>query len=290
MERLDLPGLEDFIAVASSGGLNAASRETGVPKATLSRRIRDLETALDTRLLERSQHRLRLTEEGQMLADQAGPLLSNLRAVSEAVCGRGHEPSGMLNISVSSLLAQTKMGAFGAEFSKRYPKVTLKFDVSDSFVDPVRGGYDLVVRGNPPADTDLVGSCFLSSEMVLVAAPQIPKPSSQDEEVPAVVRAAEADLSEWSAFADGQELRVKPRPVMISSAMSLVYQAALSGAGCALLPELLVKDDLAEGRLLQWGIVPNRRVEAWVLHTSRRLTSPKVRVFVEALVAAHRGE
>ncbi|MBM3605881.1 MAG: LysR family transcriptional regulator [Alphaproteobacteria bacterium] len=289
MERFDLPGLEDFIAVSSRGGLNAASRETGVPKATLSRRIRDLEAALGTRLLERSQHRLRLTEEGQMLLERAAPLMSELRAVGEAVSGRGQEPSGLLKISVSSLFAQTRMGAFGAAFTRQYPQVTLCVDVSDSFVDPVRDGYDLVVRGNPPADTDLVGACFLRSETVLAAAPAIHRPDESEAEVPAVVLAAQAELDVWAIFDGGQEQRLRPRPVMVCSAMTVVHQAALAGAGCALLPDWLIEDDLAQGRLVQWGVVPNRLVEAWVLHTSRRLTSPKVRAFVDALVAAHRS-
>jgi DNA-binding transcriptional LysR family regulator len=60
--------------------------------------------------------------------------------------------------------------------------------------------------------------------------------------------------------------------------------------GCALLPHWLVEEDVRAGRLNLWGIVPDRRIEAWVLHTSQRLTSPKVRAFVDALVAAYRSE
>ncbi|MFD2815679.1 LysR substrate-binding domain-containing protein [Paracoccus aerius] len=104
-----------------------------------------------------------------------------------------------------------------------------------------------------------------------------------------MVLAAQAELDLWAIFGSGKEQRVRPRPVMVCTAMTVVHQAALAGAGCALLPDWLIKDDLAQGRLVQWGVVPNRRVEAWVLHTSRRLTSPKVRAFVDALVAAQRS-
>ena len=67
--------------------------------------------------------------------------------------------------------------------------------------------------------------------------------------------------------------------------MTLVYEAVLAGAGAALLPAWLIRKDLAEGRLKAWGTVPNRDIEAWVLHPSGHLTSPKVRAFVDLLIA-----
>ena len=66
--------------------------------------------------------------------------------------------------------------------------------------------------------------------------------------------------------------------------MTLVYEAVLAGAGAALLPAWLIRKDLAEGRLKAWGTVPNRDIEAWVLHAPGHLTSPKVRAFVDLLV------
>ena len=63
--------------------------------------------------------------------------------------------------------------------------------------------------------------------------------------------------------------------------MMLVYDAVLSGAGAALLPAWLIEKDLREGRLRAWAKVPNRSIEAWVLHAPAHLTSPKVRAFVD---------
>jgi DNA-binding transcriptional LysR family regulator len=66
MEHPDLDALVHFIAVARQGGVNAAARETGIPKATLSRRVRELETRLGTPLLERGGARLKFTEHGRL--------------------------------------------------------------------------------------------------------------------------------------------------------------------------------------------------------------------------------
>ena len=290
MEQRWLDGIEDFIAVAAQDGLNAASRATGTPKATLSRRIRDLEVALGARLLERGGHRLRLTDEGRYLLERAAPLLAELQDIGETVSGRGSRPSGPLKINVPSLFAQTRLGVIAAEFVTRYPEVMLQIDVADTYVDPVRDGYDLVIRVNPKPDSELVGKCFLQTDTIIAAAPSLAVPASGITEAPAVVLATQAELSEWLAVGEAGELRITPRPAMVCSSMLLVHQACLHGAGCALLPRWLIADDLKAGRLVFWGSVPNRRIEVWVLHTSRRLTSPKVRVFVDAVVEAYRAE
>jgi DNA-binding transcriptional LysR family regulator len=288
MKHLDLPGLADFIAVATYGGLNAAGRATEVPKATISRRVGELETALGTRLLERGGRRLRLTEEGQLLLDRAGPLLRELREIREEVSGRAGIPRGPLRISVPSLFARDRLGGFASGFVARYPEVALDIDIDDGFVDPVRDGYDLVVRVNPVADSGLVGKCFLRTDMVLAAPPEMPMPEGVGQEIDAIVLSAQSGLTVWTVLGAEGEIRVVPRKVIQCSSMMVVHDAATSGAGAALLPLWLIEDDLQQGRLKLWGKMPNRQIEAWALHTSARLTSPKVRAFVDALVDAYR--
>ncbi len=141
------------------------------------------------------------------------------------------------------------------------------------------------MRVNPKPGSELVGKCFLQVDTVIAAPPGSPSQPKADK-VPAVVLSALAGLSEWTATDDGEKIRIAPRPVMVCSSMMLVYQAVMQGAGCAMLPLWLIKDDLRAGRLNLWGTVPNGRREVWVLHTSRRLTSPKVRAFVGAIVDA----
>jgi DNA-binding transcriptional LysR family regulator len=188
---------------------------------------------------------------------------------------------------VPSLFAQTRLSDIAAAFLARFPDVTLHIDVSDRFVDPLLDGYDLIVRANPAPDTELVGKCFLRSDMVVVAPPALDRPVSGDSEAPAVLIAAFAGQAEWTAASDAGVLRFRPRAVLVCSSMSLTYQAALRGVGCAMLPRWLVEEDVSAGRLSLWGRVPNRSTQTWVLHTSQRLTSPKVRAFVETLTEAY---
>ncbi|MCY0147651.1 LysR family transcriptional regulator [Hoeflea sp. G2-23] len=73
MEQPNFEAMSHFVAVARHGGLNAASRETGVPKATISRHVRQLEVSLGTLLLERGGRRMQMTEDGRILFARAAP-------------------------------------------------------------------------------------------------------------------------------------------------------------------------------------------------------------------------
>jgi DNA-binding transcriptional LysR family regulator len=285
MEHLDVDALVQFIAVARQGGVNAAARETGIPKATLSRRVRELEARLGTPLLERGRARLKLTEDGRLLLDRAAPLLGDLDALWREMSARSGLVRGHLRVSIPSLLPLFGMGPFAARFARTYPAVELEIDVDDRFIDPVRDGYDAVVRANPSPESDLVGRRFLRSQSVLASPPGMPLPRHADEPVDAVVLSAAGSQSAWTVLGPEGELTVIPREILRCSSMTLVYEAVLAGAGAALLPAWLIRKDLAEGRLKAWGTVPNRDIEAWVLHPPGHLTSPKVRVFVDLLVA-----
>jgi DNA-binding transcriptional LysR family regulator len=284
MEHLDLDALVHFIAVARQGGVNAAARETGIPKATLSRRVRELETRLGTPLLERGGARLKLTEDGRLLLDRAEPLLADLDALWADMSARSGLVRGHLRVSIPALLPLYGMGRFAARFARTYPAVELEMDVDDRFVDPVSEGYDVVVRANPLAESDLVGRRFLRSQSVLASLPSIPLPRHTDERVDAVVLSATRSQSPWTVLGAEGELTVIPREILRCSSMALVYEAVLAGAGVALLPAWPIQKDLAEGRLKAWGTVPNRDLELWVLHPPGHLTSPKIRAFVDLLV------
>lgn len=64
---------------------------------------------------------------------------------------------------------------------------------------------------------------------------------------------------------------------------AMIRDAALTGLGAARLPNIVVAEDLAAGRLVSWGAVTDPPSELWILHTSRRLPSAKVRAFISFL-------
>lgn len=290
MEHFDIESLNHFVAVARHRGLNAAARETGLAKATLSRHLRALETALGTTLMERGGGKLRLTDDGVWLLGRAAPLLADIDALADEVSSRRGQVRGRLRVSVPALMARFGFGRLVGHFAKRYPDVELEIDIADRFVEPVAEGYDLVVRANPAPDSELVGRCFLRTQSVLASVPEMPIPSVDGEIIDAIVLSASSGQSRWTVLGANGEFNVTPRERLRCSSMMLVYDAVHTGAGAALLPAWLIDQDIRTGRLKAWGSVPNRDIEVWVLHAPVHLTSPRVRAFSDFLIESYRTE
>jgi DNA-binding transcriptional LysR family regulator len=281
---MDLMALADFNLVASHGGFGRASRASGRPKATLSRRVMELEESLGVRLLERGQRSLRLTEEGMTLFARTDGLLGEVAEIGEAIAGGLARPHGRLRVSAPLLFAHVALGRIAAGFIQAYPDVRLEIVADDRHVDPVEDGFDVVIRVNPRPDETLVGRCFLMDQPLLVAPASLARPprSAEPAPIPAVLLSTAPEPELWQCT-DGQSLR--PDPVLRLSSLIMVHDAVLAGAGVAVLPPSIVKEDLAAGRLTVWG-TSDRPIALWALHTSRRLASRKIQAFVEFLCEA----
>jgi DNA-binding transcriptional LysR family regulator len=278
---MDLNALEDFQLVAAHGGFGKASRASGRSKATLSRRVSELEEALGIRLIERGARSLELTEAGQLLRSRTeGPMHEVSDAVAAARDGLT-TPRGRLRIAAPLLFSQVALGRIAAQFLTKFPEVQIEVLAEDRVVDLVDEHFDVAIRINPRKDSALVGRCFAKDRLVLAAAPSVQMPKASRDKpsrIPAVVMPSYRDGDVWSVR-DGQ-LNVEPQPVLRFSSLLMVRDAIAAGAGAAMLPQSIIGDMLANGELVTWGNAGDE-VELWVLHTSRRLQSPKVRAFVE---------
>ncbi|AKJ29418.1 LysR family transcriptional regulator [Caldimonas brevitalea] len=283
---MDLNALADFHLVATHGGFGRASRASHRSKATLSRRIAELEEQLGVRLIERGVRGLELTEAGQSLLSRTeGPMHEVADAVAAAREGAAR-PRGRLRVAAPLLFSQLALGRLCAEFRARYPEVEVEVVAEDRVVDLVEERFDLAIRPNPHADTALVGRCFAQDRLVAAAAPSIPMPTSDGGTVP--VPAAVMNHRQGETWViDGGRLTIEPVPVLRLSSLLMLRDAVIAGAGVALLPQSIIWHQLARGELVQWGRVDGKEVELWVLHTSRRLASPKVSAFVEFICARY---
>lgn len=282
---MDLLALTDFILVARHGGFGRAARAAGRPKATLSRRVAELESSLELRLFERGRRRLALTDEGRALYARTGALLAEIEETAAAIASGGGEPRGRLRISAPLLFSQMAMGRLAAEFQQRYPKVRLEVTTDDRIVDPVEEGYDLVIRVNPDADGSLIGRVVLRDRLVVVASPGLARPTS-DAPAPAVVRETGAAIGAWKVKSPTGTSRILIDPVLNMSSLIMVRDAVRVGVGAGRLPVSLVSRDLAAGTLVHWGDVDGPDVTLWALYPSRRLLSARVSAFLDHLRAA----
>ena len=285
---MKLDDLSDFLLVATHEGFAQASRASGRPKASLSRKIMELEARLGVRLFERGGRAVRLTEEGALLLERtAGPMREIAEAADVLRDGRT-QPRGLLRVSVPTLFGQMMFGRLAAQFKLACPEVRLAVTLEDRQVDLVNEGYDLVIRVNPDADSELVGRCFARDQLLIVSTPDLKKRFARRgvnaaRPLPVITRAATSG-STWRVV--GTDAREFPVIVVLELPMlTMIRDAALTSLGAARLPRLAVAEDLAAGRLVSWGSASDRPSELWALHTSRRLPSAKVKAFMNFLEA-----
>lgn len=282
---MDLLALADFNLVARHGGFGRAARAAARPKATLSRRVSELEAGLGVRLFERGGRDLKLTEEGRALHERTGRLLTELNETAAAIAAGGDAPRGRLRISAPSLFSQIAMGRLAAGFALEYPQVRLEVAPEDRAVDMIEEGYDLVIRVNPRPDESLIGRAFLHDRLVVAAAPSLVRPADGSA-VRAVVRGS-ADLKgDWNVITQSGRSTIAIDPILQLSSMVMVRDAVRQGVGAARLPLSLVSHDLAAGRLVAWADVDEPETVLWALYPSARLLSGRVSAFLTYLKKA----
>jgi DNA-binding transcriptional LysR family regulator len=284
---MDLLALADFNLVARHGGFGRAARESSRPKATLSRRVADLENGLNLRLFERGPRALKLTEEGRALYERTSVLLTEIDETAAAIASGTGPPRGSLRVSAPLLFSQAAMGKLAARFAMRYPEIRLEVTTEDRAVDMVEEGYDLVIRVNPDHDARLVGRIFMRDRLVVVASPNLKRPAGKAS-VPAVVRGegVGAPASSWDYTGPSGKKRITVEPVLRLSSLFMVREAVRAGVGAARLPVSLVIHDLAAGKLVRWGDVNGPEIALWALYPSRRLLSTRVSTFFDFLKEA----
>jgi DNA-binding transcriptional LysR family regulator len=281
---MDLLALADFNLVARHGGFGKAARAAGRPKATLSRRVAELEASLGLRLFERGVRTLKLTEEGRALFERAGLLLTELEETAAAIASGGEKPRGRLRISAPLLFSQTAMGKIAAGFALKFPEVKLEVTTEDRAVDMIEERYDLVIRVNPDPDESLVGRVFLRDRLVVVASPGLARPT-EGLAAPAVVRSATGRMA-WDVKNPAERTTITVEPVLALSSLIMVRDAVRAGVGAGRLPVSLVSHDLADGTLIKWGDVDGPDIALWTLYPSRRLLSARVSAFLDYLKVA----
>lgn len=286
----DLEALTDFVLVASNGGITQASRASGRPKASLSRKVMELEASLGVRLFERGARSVHLTEEGELLYTRTAGPLSEIAEAAETLRDGRAKPRGRLRVNVPQVFGQLLMGRVAAEFCKAYPEVVLDVTMEDRVIDLVAEGYDVVVRLNPAPEASLVGRCFARDQLVIVAAPSIARPAAKPaaagkESVPVVVRSGLPITEVWRTVGP-DECEFHTRQVLQLPALPMIRDAVLTGIGAAKLPRVLVAEALAAGRLMNWGPASSQPAELWALHVSSRLASAKVKAFMRFLESA----
>lgn len=294
---MNLTDLHTFSLVAETGTISAAAKQLGVPKSTVSRRVRRLEDALGQQLLRRTSRAVALTDHGRVLHQRSAPSLQELQSATDAIRHADTEPSGTLRV--------TTVPGFGhshqflnliRNYGQKYPKTTVELELSTRLVNLIEEGFDVGIRlhiGNLPGHPALISRRLLRFERGLYASPDYierrGQPSSlADLKSHCIAAHSIVDIRESIWTFDGVPLEqpvLLPQPRWLINDAAALERLALAGAGVTLLSTLDEEERLSRGELVR--VLPSyaqQQAHASLIWPASRHLAPRVRAFIDHAV------
>lgn len=279
---MDFNAAKLFISVVNAGSFSAASDRTGVPIATLSRKVNELEQGLNVLLLERSRRGVKPTDRGQQFFEQARLGIELLDDAQKSVTS-AHRLQGKLRLSIPpnfSLWWDLLIA-----FQQRYPDITVFCHSSERVVDLFADGVDVALRLGDLNTDDVIAKPLMTLETLFVASPELiacrGTPETLEEMARLPVAAWESlnqGLFEWQS---GSE-KVKYKPVFSSNNLQGLIHYALSGKAVVELLDFSARPWLESGELVQLlPHQPQKKVTLHQVYARHKYPSALVRAYLE---------
>jgi DNA-binding transcriptional LysR family regulator len=291
-----LRGIGVFTEVARLKSVSRAAEALEMPKSTVSRRVSKLEEYVAVRLLKRTTKKIELTDEGQVYFEQCQRILADVESAHENLAGSRIDPCGYLRVAMTPDFALRLVKTIPA-FRACYPRILLEFDFTARRVDPLTENCDIAIHIGSLADSGLTAYKLADVTQQLYAAPSYldgktppVAPSQLSEHACIVLRPHAAEpLATWELHHGRERLFVKVDSGLVLNSIGVIQRLAIAGAGIALLPEDLCRDDVTDGRLVH--LLEGWRAPAIPIHalTASRLQPARTRVFLDYLRSALKG-
>lgn len=286
-----IAAMRAFVRVVEAGSFSRAADLMDMPKPTVTKLVQQLEARLRTRLLNRTTRRVGVTPDGAAYYERAVAVLTDFDELEASMVNAAATPRGRLRVDVSTALALLVIIPALPGFHARYPDIRLDLGVSDRPVDLITESVDCVIRGGDLLDPTLVARRITEIEMITCATPGYVARHG----LPAHPRDLETGHLMVNYFSprtgrsfpfefrrDGETIAMNaPYAVSVNDSTAYVA-AALAGLGVAQMPVFMVRQHIAEGRLVR--LLEDWESEPIVIHVvfppNRHLGS-RVRVFVD---------
>lgn len=290
MDRLQ--SLTVFARVAEMESFTAAANSLGVPKATASLAVQQLEERLGARLLHRTTRRVRLTNDGAAFYERCKDLISDADELETMFNRDGETLSGRIRVDMSTRMARFQVIPALPKFVAAHPGVELELGSTDRFVDLVREGYDCVVRVGTVTDSGLVARKLGTLPLINCCSPDYLKKYGR----PRTLRDLEkhwligyagtlGQKASGFEYPDGDEFKELPMKTRVTVNNAEAYTAAaVAGLGLIQVPSHGLKEELRSKKLVE--VLPHLQAQPMpvnIIYPHRRQLSRRVRVFIEWL-------
>lgn len=285
IDRIEL--MHTFVRIVESGSLSAAALRLSTTQPTISRRLQSLERLLGVKLLQRTTHVMKLTDDGERCFAHAQELVERWQAIEDDLRGAAEEPKGVLRVLVPHAFGQDQMIAPLQDYLQRYPKMTIEWMLSDRRPDFIAEGIDCAVHVGALTDPSVVALLVAEVPRIVVAAPALAGLAS-DTDSPAAL--AELPWVALSTFyrqevvlnnEQGNTQRIDIRPQLLTDSLYALRNSVLAGMGVGIASSWAVKEDIEQGRLRHlcpdWHAAP---LPVYLVYPYARFYPAKLRQFL----------
>ena len=284
--------MQAFIKVVETGSLAEAGRRLEVSAPMMTRYLNYLEKRVGARLINRSTTALSLTEAGSAYYERCVAAVAAVADAEESAGALASVPQGTLRISVSADFGASYLAPLMVEFLRGHPKIGIDVSFTNRRVDLVEEGIDLAIRISAAIDPKLIARRLATTSLVACASPGYlqthgaPRTPEELEKHNCLVFSDSAYFRDWPFQKNGQRTVVHPRGNLRCGDTNVLRLAAVQGLGVLMLGSFVLAEDLQAGRLApiltdytigQFGV--------FAVYANRRFLPPKVRLFVDTLVA-----
>lgn len=275
-----------FVEVVRAKSFRGAATALGMPNSTVSRRIGVLEKAIGLRLLHRTTRRIELTEAGQIYFERSKRIVEEARLAHEQLGELVAQPSGTLRVSLPADFATTYLAPLFGEFAQLYPKLNFDLDLTPRNVDLIAEPFDLAIRMATTDTPNLIARVIARLTPFLYASPGYlvrkgeplePSELEHHECLPIGGRTT------WTMNSGTNSIETKLGGRFRLNSAAMIRRLAALDMGIAFLPERVVYDDLAQGRLRR--ILSDWQGPSVAVYavTETRLLPAKTQRFIEFL-------
>lgn len=281
MDRLETMTI--LLKVVDRGSFSAASRDLGVPLATVSRKVNELEAHLGTKLLVRTTRKVALTDVGSAYVASTRRILDEIDETERIAAGEFHVPRGELILTAPILFGRLHVLPIVTEFLAAYPQINVRLLLSDRNLHLIEDHVDMAVRIGPLPDSTMIGTRVGLMRTVVCASPKllaeqgVPKSPEDLAGLPCVNFELLSPASAWPY------MPIRPR-LSVTTAEAAVWAAA-QGLGVTRVLHYQCADAINDGSLRI--ILANFEVEplpVHLLHAARGALPAKLRVFLDFAV------
>ena len=271
-----LKSLQVFKAIVEKGSFTKASEQLNMSLAMTSKHLQHLENHVQAKLLHRNNRNLSLTEVGQQYYAEAIQALELLQDAKSKAQAGSILPEGKLRLVAPLWFATPYFVQLLADFQQLYPKIQLSIDLENRFTDLIAEGYDLALRVvNTPQD-NLIIKPLGQIDFYYVASPQFLQQHGTPKHVD--------ELSAYTGVLPNYTLMDTPLTKFNdSNNTTMVAQMVMAGMGVGILPEWLIHDAVADGRLVHLWAQKHSSVHLYAVYMNRAFLNSKIRLLMDFL-------